>query len=881
MTVLHKRMSVGNVMTSKSPRSLSPWKAVGVFARSLTTGVALTTFVALASSTGVAAASASLAAPAPSHSQVVPSHSRVVATSSDGEGASVPFTEYSAVGSDTNGTVLAPSTNMYTLADEAVGRTAVTLSGAGQYVDFTLAKPANSVDVRYSIPDSADGTGLTTPLKVYVNGHRQPNLTLSSEYDWFYGVYPFTNDPSDLHGHHMYDDVRTLFGRTLPAGTQVRFEIANPSVPVTINVADFQEVAPPAPQPRNSISVLSYGADPTGQTDSTTAIQNAINAGSAEGKAVYIPPGNYLVTAHLIVNNVTLTGAGEWYSVLGGNGVGVFGNMPPDPSTNVHLSNFAIFGQVNARINADDFMGIGGALQDSTISNVWIEHVQAGIWMTGPFSNLKISNVRIQDTVADGINFDGGVTNSSVTNTYIINTGDDGIALWSAGPADTNDVVSHDTVVDPILANNFAIYGGSDNAIVNDYGEDTITQGGGIQVGNRYSSIPLSGTTTIARNTLVSTGTLDPNWQFGVGAIWFYASDSEDMTGTINVDHNTILDSPYDAFGFVGDYIPNATPPAYAVSNVHIYDDTVHNVGTFVFQLQSAGSDDTISNVHVIGTVGLDGTMACAYGITPTYGPGNTGWSGSECTFPPFNILQTSTSSLSFGLVNLNTTSPSQSVTITNPGPDPAPLSGVYATGGFDETNNCPATLAVGASCTATVTITPTAVQQYSGNLVFGANPATNPFAPYVVSLSAAVYNPNGNLALTATASASNTLAGFPASNANDGNQATYWQAADSTGQLELALAEPAPVDRIVLELPQGWGDRDQTIEVDGSTDGSTWTTLVPSATYLFSANNADGNNVVTIPITPTTTVNYIRLDISDNTVQGAPQIAEFQVYSN
>ncbi len=392
--------------------------------------------------------------------------------------------------------------------------------------------------------------------------------------------------------------------------------------------------------------MLSYGADPTGQTDSTTAIQNAINAGSAAGKAVYIPPGNYDVTAHLIVNNVTLTGAGEWYSVLGGNGVGVFGNFAPTPSTNVHLSNFAIYGQVNARVDSEDFMGIGGSLQDSTISDVWIQHVQAGIWMTGPFTNLKISNVRIQDTVADGINFDGGVTNSSVTNTYIRNTGDDGIALWSNGVADANDVISNDTVVLPILANNFAIYGGSDNAIVHDYGVDTITQGGGIQVGNRFAAVPLAGTTTIADNTLLRTGTLDPNWRFGVGAIWFYASDGADMTGTINVEHNTILDSPYDAFGFVGDYIPNATPPAYAIDNVNINDNYVHNVGTFVFQLQSAGSSDTISNVVATGTVGLDGTMACAYGITPTYGSGNTGWSGSECAFPPLDYLSTSTSSL-------------------------------------------------------------------------------------------------------------------------------------------------------------------------------------------------------------------------------------------
>ncbi|HUN37863.1 MAG TPA: discoidin domain-containing protein [Trebonia sp.] len=801
-------------------------------------------------------------------------------TSDHGRGAAVPFTEYSSVGSSTNGAVIGPSDNLYTLPAEAVGRTAVTLSGAGKYVDFTLAKPANAVDLRYSIPDSADGSGLTTPLKVYVDGQQRPDLTLTSKYTWFYGSYPFTNNPADLDGHHMYDDVRTLLGRTLPAGTHVRFQIANPSIPVTIDVADFQQVAPPVPQPRGSISVLSFGADPTGQKDSTTAIQNAISAGSAEGKAVYIPPGDFTVTAHLIVNNVTLTGAGEWYSILHGNGVGVYGNLPPNPSTNVHLSNFAIFGEITDRVDSADVNGIGGGLQDSTISNVWIQHVKAGIWMTGPFTNLKISNVRIQDTTADGINFDGGITSSSVTNTYIRNTGDDGLALWSSGAADAGDSFTHDTVVLPILANNFAIYGGHDNSITSDYGTDTITQGGGIQVGNRFSSVPLSGTTTIANNTLVRTGVLDPNWKFGVGAIWFYASDGEDMTGTINVSHNTILDSPYDAFGFVGDYIPNATPPAYAIDNVHINDNIVHNVGTFVFQLQSAGTNDTISNVVSTGTVGLDGTMACGYGITPTYGPGNTGWSGSECTFPPFNILSTSTSSLSFGTVDLNTQSPAQTVTITNPGPDSAPISSVYATGGFNETNNCPASLAAGASCTATVTITPSAVQQYLGNLVFDANPVNNPFAPYVVSLSAAVYNPNGNLGLTATASADNTLAGFPASNANDGNQATYWQAANSTGDLTLALAEPAPVDRVVVELPQGWGDRHQTIEVDGSTDGSTWTTLVPSAAYLFSASNADGNNVVTISV-PSTTVSYLRLDISNNDVQGAPQVAEFEAFSN
>jgi F5/8 type C domain len=347
------------------------------------------------------------------------------------------------------------------------------------------------------------------------------------------------------------------------------------------------------------------------------------------------------------------------------------------------------------------------------------------------------------------------------------------------------------------------------------------------------------------------------------------------MTGTINVDGNTILDSPYDAFGFVGDYIPNATPPAKAISNVTIDGAVVRNVGTFVVQLQSAGSA-TMSHVTASG-VGLDGQMACAYGITLTQGTGNSGWSGSECTFPPFNILSLSATSLDFGLLQQDQQSASQTVTITNPGPDAATIGAITASGGFAPTSNCPASLADGASCTVSVTITPAQVQNYSGTLVINAN---TPFAPYVVGLSGAVYNPDGNLALTATASADTTLAGFPAGNANDNNPATYWQAASASGVLTLQLAQAAPVDKVVVELPQGWGDRHQTIAVDGSADGTTWTQLVAPAAYLFSAGNAAGNNVVDITV-PSTSVKYLRLDVSDNDVQGSPQIAEFQAYSN
>ena len=152
----------------------------------------------------------------------------------------------------------------------------------------------------------------------------------------------------------------------------------------------------------------------------------------------------------------------------------------------------------------------------------------------------------------------------------------------------------------------------------------------------------------------------------------------------------------------------------------------------------------------------------------------------------------------------------------------------------------------------------------------------TIPFSLYADSIAPAAPAPAANLALTGTLTASNTLSGFPASAANDANQNTYWQAADSTATLTLQLAQAAPVARIVLELPASWGTRSETVEVDSSTNGSTWTTLAPSATYQFTA----GSNTVTLS-GPAATVTYLRLDISGNTVQGVPQIAEFQAYSS
>jgi hypothetical protein len=64
---------------------------------------------------------------------------------------------------------------------------------------------------------------------------------------------------------------------------------------------------------RESVSVLDFGADPTGDTDSTTAIRNAISSCPASGGVVYFPKGIYTVSAQISItnkSNIRLVGLG-------------------------------------------------------------------------------------------------------------------------------------------------------------------------------------------------------------------------------------------------------------------------------------------------------------------------------------------------------------------------------------------------------------------------------------------------------------------------------------------------------------------------------------------------------------------------------------------
>jgi hypothetical protein len=541
----------------------------------------------------------------------------------EGYGAKVPFIEQEAENAFTTGTVIGPDRRFTTLASEASGRRAVRLE-PGQYVEFVLANRANAVTVRYAIPDSADGKGLTSSLGISVGGRSIGVLATTSRYGWFYGAYPFTNKPADGTAHHFYDEARLLLGEALRAGTVVRLSApAEASHWTVIDLADFELVAPAPSPPTGALSILDFGADPGGLRDSAPALDRAIAAARAARRPVWLPPGTYRISRHVAVDDVEIVGGGPWRSVLTGAGVGLYGRTDGTPSQRVILRDFAILGEVIERVDDDQVNGVGGAMGGgSLIDNLWIQHTKVGLWFDGPMDGITVRNLRILDQTADGLNFRRGVSRAVVENSFIRNAGDDGLAMWSHLDPDHDNVFRNNTIVAPILANGIAIYGGRDITVSGNLVADTLTQGGAFHVGNRFSAIPVSGTITLENNLAVRSGTFDPNWKDGVGALWFFALDAP-MDARIVVQGGRLIDSSYAAINFRGQ----------AVTGVELEDVAIQRAGTFAVQVQAPGAA-RLTRMTAEG-LGAPGVLTCGADFAIDEGEGNLGWDQRVCDTAP------------------------------------------------------------------------------------------------------------------------------------------------------------------------------------------------------------------------------------------------------
>jgi hypothetical protein len=497
---------------------------------------------------------------------------------------------------------------------------------------------------------------------------------------------------------------------------------------------------------------------------------------------VWIPPGEYKITSSLSgVQNVTLQGAGSWYSVVR---TSRFIDQTSSSGA-VRLKDFAVIGDVTERVDSNPDNFVNGSLgPNSTVSGMWIQHLKVGLWLTGNNDNLVVENNRILDTTADGLNLNGNARGVRVRNNFLRNQGDDSLAMWSLNAPDSNSSFENNTISQPNLANGIAIYGGTDIAVRNNLISDTNALGSGIAISNQKfldPFYPLAGTITVDGNTVVRAGAINPNWGHPMGALRVDAYDSA-INATVNITNTTITDSPYSAFEFV-----SGSGRGLATNNVNVTGATVNKVGTVVVQAETPGAV-RFTNVTATG-VGAAGVYNCPYPsgtFTLTNGGGNSGWdtTWSNCSAWP----QPGTG---------------------NPAPDP--------------TTN----LAKGRSATA--------------------------------SSSVDVYTP---------------------AKAVDGDANTYWESSSNafpqTVTIDLGSAQAAR--RVVLKLPPAtaWGARTQTLSVQGSADGSSYSTVVASAGYRF--DPATGNTA-TVTLPSRTNLRYLRVNVTGNTGWPAAQLSEVEAY--
>lgn len=163
----------------------------------------------------------------------------------------------------------------------------------------------------------------------------------------------------------------------------------------------------------------------------------------------------------------------------------------------------------------------------------------------------------------------------------------------------------------------------------------------------------------------------------------------------------------------------------------------------------AAGAKCTLS---VTFTPSTNGTRNASVSISDNASgsPQTVPLSGTGVTSAP--VVAFNPTSVNFGNQNVGTASAAQTVTMTNTGTLPLTITGITLTGtnagDFAETNNCPGSLAVNASCTLSVTFTPLANGARSASVSISDNAAGSPQS---VTLNGTGVTPAPGVGLTPT----------------------------------------------------------------------------------------------------------------------------------
>ncbi|MET9255437.1 discoidin domain-containing protein [Streptomyces sp. NPDC003717] len=495
-----------------------------------------------------------------------------------GRGADMPYDHYEAEDGTLGGgaKVVGPNRTVGDLAGEASGRKAVTLTGTGQYVEWTARAATNTLVTRFSIPD-----GTNTTLNVYVDGQFLKAIDLTAKYAWLYGAETAPgNDPGSGAPRHIYDEANLLLGKTVPAGSKIRLQkdAANTST-YAIDFADT-ELATAVANPDPAAYTVPAGF-------SHQDVQNALDKVRMDttGKlvGVYLPAGDYETSSKFQVYGkaVKVVGAGPWFTRFRApasqenTDVGFRAEASANGSS---FTGFAYFGNYTSRIDGPgkvfDFSNVSGV----TIDNIWVEHMVCLYWGANT-DGMTIKNSRIRDTFADGVNMTNGSTDNHVVNNDARATGDDSFALFSAidagGADEKNNLYENLTSTLTWRAAGLAVYGGYSNTFRNIRIADTLVYSG-ITISSLDFGYPMNGfgtePTTIENVSLDRTG--GHFWGSQVfPAIWCFSA-SKVFQG-IRVNDVDIDDSTYGGVMFQTNYVGGQ--PQFPVKDTIFTDISITN----------------------------------------------------------------------------------------------------------------------------------------------------------------------------------------------------------------------------------------------------------------------------------------------------------------
>jgi hypothetical protein len=484
----------------------------------------------------------------------------------------------------------------------------------------------------------------------------------------------------------------------------------------------------------------------------------------------------------------------------------------------------------------------------------------------------------------------------------------------------TNITMSHNTVIAAWGGKGIGVYGGSGHHVTDNYIADTARYIG-LGVGRfGVNGSDMTGA-TVSGNVIVRSG--GNAYNQGQPALHIGNGGDGQNTGIVSnavVTGNSVIQSVYDGVAFStstnttlsGNTITNPwrngiviSPPYYPApsGNAAITDNTVTGLGAgeSAFSNDSSGFTATLSNnswqagssegpyggtpAAVPGVVQAEnydtGGQGVAYNATSTNGTGNSyrsdgidleatsdsgggydlGWTSSGQWFRyTVNAASAGTYTVSFRVAAPSAVTDALHLSSASG----ANLSGnvsIPATGGWQNWSTVTATVQLAAGQQTL------AVDQDNG----GWN---------INYMSFARSGGTTNLALNRPVTASGYTQNYVPANAVDGNTSTYWESTDNAFPqwLQVDLGSATSVSRVVLDLPPStaWATRTETVSVQGSTDGSNYTTLAASAGYTF--NPATGNTV-TITFTASS-VRYVKLTFTANSGWPAGQLSELQAFA-